>query len=127
MEDRKHPFGELIGFTFDSYELGASRCRLQIKEEHMNPQGFVHGGVLFAMADTGMGGALCPYMEAGRVCTTVEVRINYFKPVKSGELVCTTQVVNQGRKLAYLESEIFNQDKLVAKATGTYAIFKTKK
>jgi acyl-CoA thioesterase len=75
------------------------------------------------MADTGMGMALYPSLAAGEICATIEIKINYFKPVSSGTLNCITQVVNRGRTVANLESRLFVGDTLVAMANGNYAIF----
>ena len=47
--------------------------------------------------------------------------------VKSGTLICNTKVINIGKKIATLESEILNDEQLVAKAIGTYSIFKSEK
>ena len=62
-ERRPHPFADLIGLTFESAEPGTSRCRVPIRAELLNPHGVVHGAVAYALADTGMGGALYPVLE----------------------------------------------------------------
>ena len=53
---------------------------------------------------------------------TVEIKINYFRPATSGELHCKTKVIHCGKKLANLESEIWEADKLIARANGTFFI-----
>ena len=83
-----------------------------------------HGAVVFAMGDTGMGAALFPTLGAGEICATIEVKINYFKPVVSGELACLTELVNRGKTVANLQSSIYLGETLVAKANGNYAIFR---
>ena len=75
------------------------------------------------MADTGMGGALYTLLVNSELCATIEVKINYIKPVKTGSVTCDTKVINKGKKVAVLESELFNDGVLVAKALGTYSIF----
>ena len=79
---------------------------------------------MFALADTGMGAALNPTLEAGQICATIEIKINYFKPVHEGVLNCITQVVNRGRTVANLDSRLYVGETLVAQANGNYAIFK---
>jgi len=105
------------------WRAGASRFALTVTESHLNPHRVVHGAVLYALADTGMGAALYPTLAAGEICATIEIKINYFKPVAAGEVVCTTQLVNRGRTVANLESKLFVGDTLVATANGHYAIF----
>jgi acyl-CoA thioesterase len=78
------------------------------------------------MADTGMGAALYSLLEEKELCATIEVKISYFKPVKEGVLICNTKVIHKGRSISALESEIMNNEKLVAKASGTFSIFSEK-
>lgn len=118
-----NPFGELMGLEFTICADGKSECSLKAEEKLLNPHGVVHGGALYSMADTGMGGALYTLLEEGELCSTVEIKITYFKPVTAGRLSCETQVVNRSRSLASLESSIMNDGNLVAKATGTFFVF----
>ncbi len=120
-----HPFGEQLGIKFgEPPTAGRSSCTLAVNGQHLNPHGVVHGAVIFAMADTGMGAALYPTLHAGEICATIEVKINYFKPVASGLLTCVTEIVNRGKTVANLESSIYLGETLVAKANGNYAIFR---
>jgi acyl-CoA thioesterase len=120
----RHPFVEQLGLQFEERRSGYSRCALAITPAHHNPHGVVHGAVIFAMADTGMGAALYPTLDAGEICATIEVKINYFKPAVSGVLSCVTELVNRGKTVANLESSIYLGEALVAKANGNYAIFR---
>jgi acyl-CoA thioesterase len=115
-------FFEHAGMAIESSTPGASRCVAVIAPHHFNTAGVVHGGVLFTLADTGMGAALYPALEKGSFCTTVEIKISYFKPVTAGRVVCDSKVIHQGRRLAAMESELRVDDVLVAKAAGTFAI-----
>jgi len=92
----------------------------------LNPHKVVHGGVLYSMADTGMGGAVYTVMEKDQLCATIEIKITYFKAVKEGSLICDTRIVSRGKRVAALESEITCDGRLVAKASGTYSIFRAK-
>ncbi len=117
-----HPFADHIALSVVAQGDGHSRCTLQAGGPHMNPHGVVHGAVIFALADTGMGAALYPTLAPGGTCARVEVRINDFRPVTGGELVCETQVVNRGRTLANLESRVYDAERRVASANGNFAI-----
>lgn len=119
-----HPFAKLIGLRYLEQAPGRSRCKLTVDEKHLNPNRVVHGAVIFALADVGMGSAVHALLAEGELCATVEIKINYFKPVRTGDLVCTTTLVNRGKKLANLDSEVHCGELLVAKANGTYAIFR---
>jgi acyl-CoA thioesterase len=118
-----HPFAALIGLVVEEQRSGFSRCTLKVQASHLNPHGVVHGAVVYALADTGMGAALYPTLGEGEICATIEVKINYFRPVVSGLLACTTEIVNRGRAIANLESRVYSGETLVAQANGNYSIF----
>jgi acyl-CoA thioesterase len=111
-----------VGLQMEQPADGRSRITLPIEPQHFNSTGVVHGGVLFTLADTGMGAALYSKLEKGFFSATVEIKISYFKPVTAGTLVCETAVVNLGRRLATMESSLFVDGVLVARASGTFAI-----
>lgn len=124
-----NPFCDLIGLSFTKISKGFSQCVLNVDENlHFNPHSVLHGGVVYSMADTGMGGALYSLldMDDKELCATVEIKINYFKPVTSGMLKCDTKVIHKGKNIAVIESEILNNGNIVAKAIGTYSIFKVR-
>lgn len=122
-----NPFGNLIDLRIEQSRAGHSELSLVVTDAHLNPNRVVHGAVIFALADTGMGAALHPTLAEGELCATVEIKISYFKPVTAGRLVCTTEIVNRGRTLANLESRVFLDQTLVAQANGHYAIFTPRK
>jgi acyl-CoA thioesterase len=126
MEERvQHPFAELIGLEVDEERrAGYSKCTVQIDpERHLNPHRVAHGAVLYALADTGMGAALYPTLEAGEHCATVEIKMNYFRPVTAGTVVCIAELVNRGRTVANLDARLYVGERLVAQANGNFAIF----
>jgi len=120
--DGHNPFGELIGLCFEAGEKGSSRCKLDVRDELLNTHRVLHGGVTYSMADTGMGAALYTLLEEGESCATIEIKIVYLKPVTGGCLTCVTKVVQKGKRIAVLESEVENDGRLVAKALGTFSI-----
>ncbi len=119
-------FVEHIGMSIEAPGDGRSRCTLEVQAFHRNSIGRVHGGVAFTLADTGMGAALYPTLAPGELCATIEIKINYFKPIVSGQLVCLSEVVNKGRRVANMESSVYVDDVLVARASGSFAIFTPK-
>jgi len=121
-----NPFGDLIGLSFSKIEDGRSQCQLLVMDDLHNPYGVVHGGVIYSLADTAMGGALYSCMRENERCVTVEMKVSYFEAVTSGALDCTAEVVHRSRKLGYMEAEVKNGDRLVAKASGTFLIFEAK-
>lgn len=122
-----NPFGDLIGLTFSKFVEGHSRCTLTVEKKLLNPHGVLHGGVISTIADTGMGAALYTRLDEGESCATAEIKITYLRSVTAGTLTCDTKVIHKGRRIAFLESEVWNDERLVAKASGTYSIFPIRK
>jgi acyl-CoA thioesterase len=118
-----HPFADLIDLRIDEVRAGYSRLGLVVTTDHLNPHGVVHGAVIYALADTGMGAALYPSLEPGQICATIEIKMNYFRAIRDGRLVCVTEVVNRGKRVANLDSKVYLDDVLVAQANGNYSIF----
>jgi acyl-CoA thioesterase len=116
-------FSEHVGLRFTEMDDGYSRGVVEVTEDLKNPHGVVHGGVLYTMADTGMGAAVYTELDAEESCATIEVKINYLQPVEDGTVVCETEAVDKGRSVAYLESELVNDGDTVARATGSYSVF----
>ena len=98
---------------------------LPVDGRHLNPHGVVHGAVIYAMADTGMGAALYSTLDAGYACATIDISITYFRPVIKGHLLCQTILDNKGRTVAHLTARITQNDKLIAQASGNFAIMAT--
>lgn len=123
----KHPFAHLIGLHFGAApQDGRSLCWLEVAEPLLNPHAVLHGGVLFSMADTGMGAALYSLLAPTETTTTIEIKINYLQAVTQGRLECATRTLDKSAFIGVLESEIRNGETLVATALGTFAIVKRK-
>jgi acyl-CoA thioesterase len=121
--DGRHGFSDLIGLQVTKRDEGHSRTVLEATEELTNPYGVVHGAAIYAMADTGMGAALATSVGEDERMATIEIKISYLRPVIEGTLTCETTVLNRGRSVAYLESDVGNEGRLVAQATGSFSIF----
>jgi acyl-CoA thioesterase len=119
-------FTQHVGLQLLEKGPGRSRWTLPLQPLHMNTHGVVHGGVLFTLADTAMGSALYGALQPGQICATINVKINYFKPVFGGTVICVSEVVNQGKSVAHLDASLYVDDVLVARANGDFAIFKLK-
>jgi len=121
-----NPFGELIGLNFSQFEKGYSRCALKVTDRLLNPNGVLHGGVIYSLADTGMAGALHTSLDEGESCATVDISIVYLAAVTSGTITCDTRLVHRSKRIAILQSEVANDGRLVAKALGTYSVIKVR-
>jgi uncharacterized protein (TIGR00369 family) len=114
------PVATLIGFTLTAIEPGRAVMELMADARHANPMGTVHGGILCDIADAAMGMAYASTLDEGESFTTLELKINFLKPVWAGKLVATGRVVKGGRTVGLVECHVVDEkDRLVARATST--------
>ena len=121
------PAATLIGFEPVWVEAGATVFRLEARrEKHANPMGTLHGGILCDLADAAMGMACASLLEEGESFTTLELRMNFLRPVFDGLLEARAKVVHRGKSLAYVECEVVASpgDKLVAKSSSTCLVLR---
>lgn len=114
------PVAHLIGFTVTSIEPGKAVVELEADERHTNPMGTLHGGILCDIADAAMGIAHASTLQAGETFTTLELKINFLKPIWKAKLRAIGKVVKPGRTISLVECDVLDeQDKLVARASST--------
>jgi acyl-CoA thioesterase len=119
-------FNRFLGMEVARVEDGVCEIFLDVDARHMSIAERVHGGVFFTMVDTAMGRSVVSTLPAGRGCATVEAKINYFRPVQSGRVRAIARCINKSRRTAYTEAEIRDdEDRLIAKATGTFMLTET--
>ncbi len=114
------PIGRLLGFVLKVIERGRAVFEMEADERHLNPMGTLHGGVYCDLADAAMGYAYAATLGEGETFTTVELKINFFRPVRQGRLTAEARVVRAGGTLGYVECDVTDQTgRLVAKAAST--------
>ena len=114
------PIGGLIGMKLVEVKPGEALFELQAERRHANPMGTLHGGILCDLGDGAMGCAVATTLEEGQSYTTLELKINFFKPVWTQRLTARGRVLKRTRRLAYAEAEILDeQGSLVAKLSGS--------
>ncbi len=111
----------LIGFTVVAAEPGRVTCQLQTSlEKHANPMGTVHGGILCDVADAAMGLACASLLQEGESFTTLELKINFLRPVWNAMLTVVGEVVKAGTTVSLVECTITDErGRLVARASST--------
>ena len=114
------PIAELIGFTMVSMGAGQAVIEFEATERHANPMGTLHGGVLCDIADAAMGMAYASTLDEGETFTTLELKINFLKPVWNAKLRAVGRVVKRGRTIGLVECDVLDEeDQLVARASST--------
>src|SRR5881275_1136501 len=114
------PVARLIGFEAKQIADGRASVTLAAGPQHANPMGTLHGGILCDIADAAMGMAFASTLAPEESFTTVELKINFFRPVWEARLRAEGKVVRRGSVIGYVECEITDEGgHLIAKASST--------
>jgi uncharacterized protein (TIGR00369 family) len=119
-EEPNAPVADLIGFRVVEAEPGRAIFEMEAGPQHANPMGTLHGGILCDMADAAMGVAYASMLGEGETFTTLELKINFFKPVWEARLRATARIVKRGRTVGMVECDVVDDSgSLVARASST--------
>src|SRR5438874_10541734 len=122
------PVARLIGFEAKEIADGRATVTLAAGPQHANPMGTLHGGILCDIADAAMGMAFASTLAPEESFTTVELKINFFRPVWKAQLKAEGTVVQRGRTIGYVECDITDEEnRLVAKAASTCMVLRGQK
>src|SRR5271154_7151340 len=112
------PIAMLLGFRLIALSQGAATVQLEAGPQHANPMGTLHGGVLCDIADAAMGIAYTTNLAEGESFTTLELKINFLKPIWKATLTAEGKVIKQGRTTGLAECRVTDEKgSLVAYAT----------
>ena len=116
-------FNQLLGIEVTERHEDGVTIECPIRPELMNGVGVVHGGVTATVADAAMGIGLSHVLGQGRSITTVEMKINYLQPVKTGKLVARSYLLRIGKTLSTGRVDLFDgQGTPVGVALLTYML-----
>ena len=114
------PLGRILGYRTARLSPSEAVVGLDTTTDHYNPMGTVHGGVITAIADTAMGIAHGGSLQPGETTTTLELKINFLRPVFISRLYAHGKVTKSGRTISLVECDVVDRDgRLVAKASST--------
>lgn len=126
----KAGYAQLIGMRIVTAEAGIGRASISVDQRLLHPQMIVHGGVIFTLADTAMSMAVLSIYPPGTRVSTIEAKINFLAPTRTGELLAEATIVHQGRSTSVVEATVFNivdgEQKAVARMLGTFTIGRPK-
>jgi uncharacterized protein (TIGR00369 family) len=115
----------LIGLEFsflpeEAPDAEKDACRIEFEATGMlmNPQGTLHGGIMATVMDISMGHLVNKIAGPG---ATIELKIQFMRPVGTGRSVCEGRFLRRGRNLSFMESRFYGPDgKLAGMATATW-------
>ena len=110
-----------LGFRLIEVGPGTATMELMADTEtHANPMGTIHGGVLCDIADAAVGTAHATTLKEDESFTSIDLQINFFRPVWNGRIRAVAKPVNLGRQISRYVCDILrDDDKLVAQVSST--------
>jgi uncharacterized protein (TIGR00369 family) len=115
-------FAQRLGVRVERADDGSARIRFEAREEHLNPAGTLHGGVLATLVDTAMGTAVRSATGDGDVPATSQLTVTYLRPGKPGELAVTARVRTKGEHLTVCEADVEQDGRSLVHAVATFAL-----
>jgi uncharacterized protein (TIGR00369 family) len=115
------PIMKTLGFRLIEVNEATASMEMETKTElHSNPMGTIHGGVLCDIADAAIGTAHFTTVTDGESFTSIDLQINFFRPVWNEKLRAVARPIHRGRTISRYVCDITRADgKLVAQVTST--------
>ncbi|SEJ48010.1 uncharacterized domain 1-containing protein [Arthrobacter sp. yr096] len=120
------PMNHLMNMTLVEAGQGTATFTCQPDESHYNPLGTVHGGLVCTLLDSALGCAVQTTLPQGMGYTSIEIKVNYLRPVHagSGPLTCVGVVTKPGNRVAFADGTVTDaKGKVVATASGSLLVF----
>jgi uncharacterized protein (TIGR00369 family) len=115
------PFAGLLGIELENLASGSATLGIRVRKKLTQNHGVVHGGAIASLIDSATAFAIITLMAPAEKVTTVDLTISYLRPVTTGRLICTAEVLRAGRRILVVSADVFDGgQKLVATALSTY-------
>ena len=114
-------FTRMLGFELDSVEHGRAVLSVEVRKELTQLQGVMHGGAIASLIDTAVAFAIVGASEHLGRFTTVEMKVNYLRPISEGRVTAEARLIRDGRRIIVAECDVHDsQGRLAAKGLLTY-------
>lgn len=118
-------FFDLLSMELCSFSAGKSRLEIRVQEKHLQPYGYVHGGVFSSIVDAAAFWAVYPLIDDGIGLTTVEMKLNFLAPASDGHLIAKGRSLRVGKTICLGETSVENgKGTLLAHGLATMMILK---
>lgn len=114
-------FPRSLGIELDSIEHGRARLSLEVGQHHLQLAGVMHGGAIATLIDTAVAFAIVGASNPGARFTTIEMKVNYLRPIREGRVVADARLIRDGRRIVVSECDLYDSEgRLAAKGLLTY-------
>jgi uncharacterized protein (TIGR00369 family) len=101
------PYFDLLSLRISEVGAGFSVMEIDLAQKHLQPFGFVHGGVFASIIDAASFWSLFYEIEDQDTgVTTVDLKLNYLAPAVSGKLIARGRQIKLRRKVGYADAEV---------------------
>jgi len=116
------PFARLLDLQLDHVARGTATLHVNTRDELKQNKGLLHGGVIASLIDTAAAFAALTMLEESEQAATIDLTIHYLRPVTTGQINARATVLRAGRRLIFLDAEVFDESQtIVATALTTFA------
>lgn len=114
------PYFRLLSMRLCEFDIGTSLLEINLEEKHLQPFGFVHGGVFSTIIDAATFWAVFPEIDEDLGMTSVDLKLNYLAPAITGKLIARGRKIKMGKTLGLGAAEVTDEDgKILAHGTST--------
>ena len=114
-------FPRSLGIELDSIEQGRARLSLEVKQQHLQLAGVMHGGAIATLIDTAVAFAIVGASQPEARFTTIEMKVNYLSPIRKGRITADAKLIRDGRRIVVADCDVFDSEgRLAAKGLLTY-------
>ena len=122
---KANPFFCLTGIDIVKAEQGNAVLTMPVRPDMHNGVGWLQGGMLVAIADEAMALALYTLLEKNEGIATIAESTSFIRGVRNGTLLAKARVIKKGRRVAFMEAEVWADDgemTLLSRSTASFAI-----
>jgi uncharacterized protein (TIGR00369 family) len=114
-------FPRSLGIELESIEAGRARLTLNVKPQHLQLAGVMHGGAIATIIDTAVAFAIVGASEPTARFTTIEMKVNYLHAIQEGPIAAEAKLIRDGRRIVVAECDVTDsKGRLAAKGLLTY-------
>ena len=85
-------------------------ARMELRQHHLTPHGYLHAASVVALADSACGYGCIAGLPEGSAFTTIELKANYFATQTTGSLACRATLAHGGRTTQVWDAEVSDEE-----------------
>jgi uncharacterized protein (TIGR00369 family) len=108
------PYAHLLGIELEEVERGSATLSLEVRDPLRRNGGTTHGGAIASLIDTAAAFAIMTLLEPGKSTTTIDLTIQYLRPLLEGRARARARVLRAGRRVAVVSVDVEDEAEVLA-------------